>query len=68
MTKTKTGQKKEKSNSENADQELSGINQDGNQITYTNRDISEKKQLFIRNLHRDKTEKDLYKFFGLRST
>ena len=52
MTKTKTGQKKEKSNSENADQELSGINQNGNQITYTNRDISEKKQLFIRNLHR----------------
>ena len=61
-------QSKEKTNSENADQELSDINQDGNQTTCTNRDISEKKQLFIVNLHSDTTEEDLYKLFGLRST
>ena len=36
-------QSKEKTNSENADQELSDINQNGNQTAYTNRDISEKK-------------------------
>ena len=34
----------------------------------TNKDISEKKQLFIGNLHSDITEKDLYRHFGLRST
>ena len=61
-------QNKKKTNSENADQELSHINQNGNQTTYTNRDISEKKQLFIGNLHSDTTEEDLYKLFGLRST
>ena len=59
---------KEKTNSENADQELSDINQNGNQTTYTNRDISEMKQLFIGNLHSDKTEEDLYKYFGLNKT
>ena len=52
-------QNKEKTNSENADQELSDVNQNGNQTTYTNRDISEEKQLFIRNLHCDATEEDL---------
>ena len=52
-------QNKEKTNSENADQELSDVNQNGNQTTYTNRDISEEKQLFIRNLHSDATEEDL---------
>ena len=36
-------QSKEKTNSENADQELSDINQNRNQTAYTNRDISEKK-------------------------
>ena len=51
---------KEKTNSENADQELSDIN-NGNQTTYTNRDISEEKQLFIGNLHSDTTDEDLYK-------
>ena len=61
-------QNKESINSENADQELSDINQNGNQTTYTNRDISEKKQLFNGNLHNDTTEEDLYKLFGLRST
>ena len=62
MTKTrKTGQNKEKTNSENADQELSDINQGGNQTIYTNR---EKKVLFIGNLHSDTTGKDLYKLFG----
>ena len=40
---------KEKTNSVNADQELSDINQNRNQTTYTNRDISEKKQSFIGN-------------------
>ena len=61
MTKTrKTEQIKEKTNSENADQELSDIN-NGNQTTYTNRDISEEKQLFIGNLHSDTTDEDLYK-------
>ena len=48
-------QNKEKTNSENADQELSDVNQNGNQTTSTNRDISEKKQLFIGNLHNDTT-------------
>ena len=68
MTKTrKTGQNKEKTNSENADQELSDINQNGNQKTYANRDVSEKKQLIIGNLHSDTTEENLYKLFGLRS-
>ena len=52
-------QNKEKTNSENADQELSDVNQNGNQTTYTNRDISEEKQLFMRNLHCDATEEDL---------
>ena len=61
-------QNKEKTNSENADQQLSDINQNGSQTAYTNRDISEEKQLFIRNLHSDATEEDLYKLFGLRST
>ena len=68
QNKKNRGQNKEKTNSENADQELSDINQNGNQTTYTNRDISEKKQLFIGNLHSDTTEEDLYKLFGLRST
>ena len=31
-------------------------------MTYTNREISEKKQLFIGNLHCDTTEENLYKF------
>ena len=44
------------------------ISQNGNQTTYTNRDISEKKQLFIRNLHSDTTEEDLCKLFCLRAT
>ena len=35
---------------------------------HRNRDISEKKQLFIRNLHSDTAEEDLYKLFSLRST
>ena len=60
-------QNKERTNSENADQELSDINQNGNQKTYANRDVSEKKQLFIENLHSDTTEEDPYKLFGLRS-
>ena len=51
QNKKNSGQNKEKTNSENADQELSGINQNGNKTTYTNRDNSEKKQLFIGNLH-----------------
>ena len=61
-------QNKEKTNSENTDQELSDKSQNGNQTAYANRDISEKKQLFIGNLHSDTTEEDLYKIFGLRST
>ena len=61
-------QNKEKTNLENADQEISDINQNGNQTTYTNSDISGKKQLFIGNLHSDTTEEDLYKLFSLRST
>ena len=70
MIKTrKTGSKtRTKTNSENADQELSDINQNRNQTIYTNRDISEKKQLFIGNIHSDPTEEDLYKLCGLRST
>ena len=70
MIKTrKTGGKtRKKTNSENADQELSDINQNRNQTTYTNRDISEKKQLFIETIHSDTTEEDLYKLCGLRST
>ena len=52
----------------NADQELSDTNQNRNQTIYTNRDISERKQLFIGNIHCDTTEEDLYKLFGLRST
>ena len=39
-----------------------------NQTTYTNKDISEKKQLPIGNLHSDTTKEDLYKLFRLRST
>ena len=66
--KKNRGQNKEKTNSENADQELSDINQNGNQTTYTNRGISEKKQLFVGNLHSDATEENLYKLFGLRLT
>ena len=50
-------------NSENPDQELPYIYiyiyQNGHQTTYTNRDISEKKRLFIGNLHSDTTEEDL---------
>ena len=68
QNKKKRGQNKEKTNLENPDQELSDINQHGNQTTYTNRNISEKKQLFIGNIRSDTTEKDLYKLFGLRST
>ena len=70
MTKTrKTGGKtRKKTNSEHADQELSDINQNRNQTLYTNRNISEKKQLFIENVHSDTTEEDLYKLCGLRST
>ena len=68
QNKKSRGQNKEKTNSENADQELSDINQNGNQATYTNRNISEKKQLFIGNLQSDSTEEDLYKLFGLRLT
>ena len=67
QNKKNRGQNKERTNSENADQEFSDINQNGNQKTYTNRDVSEKKQLFIGNLHSDTTEEDLYKLFGLRS-
>ena len=52
-------QNKEKTNSENADQELSDVNQNGNQTTSTNRDISDKKQLFIGNLHNDTTSEDV---------
>ena len=65
MTKTrKTGGKtRKKTNSENADQELSDINQNRNQTIYTNRDISERKQFFIGNIHSDTTEEDLYKLF-----
>ena len=44
------------------------INQNQNQTTYTNREISEKKQLFIGNLHSNATEEDIDKLFGLRST
>ena len=61
-------QNKEKTNSKNADQEISDINQNGNQTIHTSRDISEKKQLFIRNLYSDTTVEDLYKLVGLRST
>ena len=50
---------------DNADQELWDINQNGNQKTNTNRDISEKKQLFIGNLRSETTEEDVYKLFGL---
>ena len=60
-------QNKQKTNAENPDQELSDINQNRNQTTHTNRDISEKKQFFIGNLHSDTAEEDLYKLFGLRS-
>ena len=60
MTKTrKTESKTGKHNSENADQELLDINQNGNQTIYTNGDISEKKQLFIGKLHSDTTEEYL---------
>ena len=48
-----------------ADQELWDINQNGKQTTNTNRDISEKKQLFIGNLRSETTEEDVYKLFGL---
>ena len=70
MIKTrKTGGKTRKiNNSENPDQEPSDLNQNRNQTIYTNRDISEKKQLFIGNIHSDPTEEDLYKLCGLRST
>ena len=44
------------------------INQNENQTKYTNRDISEKKQLFIGNLHNNATGEDIDKLFGLRST
>ena len=44
------------------------INQNENQTKYTNRDISEKKQLFIGNLHSNATGEDIDKLFGLRST
>ena len=50
---------------DNADQELWDINQNGNQTTNTNKDISEKKQLFIGNLRSETTEEDVYKLFGL---
>ena len=65
QNKKKRVQNKEKINSENADQELSDINQGGNQTTYINR---EKKELFIGNLHSDATKEDLYKLFGWRLT
>ena len=68
QNKKNRGQNKEKTNSENADQELSDINQNRNQTIYTNRDISEKKQLFLENIHSDTTEEDLYKLCGLIST
>ena len=68
QNKKKGGQNKEKTNLENPEQELSDINQNGNQTTHTNRNISEKKQLFTGNLRSDTTVKDLYKLFGLRST
>ena len=65
QNKKKRVKNKGKINSENADQELSDINQCRNQTTYTNR---EKKELFIGNLHSDATEEDLYKLFGWRLT
>ena len=40
----------------------------GNQTSYTNREISDKKKLFIESLHNDTTEEDLSKLFSLRST
>ena len=65
MIKTRKieGKTRKKTNLKNPDQEHSDINQHGNQTAYTNRDISEKKQLFIGNLHSDTTEEDLYKLF-----
>ena len=70
MTKTRKieGQTRKKTKLKNPDQEHSDINQHGNHTAYANRDISEKKQLFIGNLHSDTTEEDLYILFGLRST
>ena len=45
MTKArKTESKTRKKPTQTADQELSDINQNGNQTTYANRDILEKKQ------------------------
>ena len=49
QNKRNRGQNKGKTNSENADQELSDINENEKQTTYTNRDISVQKQLFIGN-------------------
>lgn len=59
-------QNKERTHSINSDQELSNEQQKRNQTSYTNREFSGKKQLFIRNLHIDTTEENLYKLFGLR--
>ena len=68
QNKENRDQNKERTHSVNAYQELLDINQKGNQTTHTNKEISEKKQLFIGNLHSDTTEDDIYKLFGLRST
>ena len=68
QNKKNRGKNKQKINAGNPDQELSDINQNRNQTTHTNRDISEKKQFFIGNLQSDTAEEDLYKLFGLRST
>ena len=61
-----SNQNKERTHSINSDQELSTEQQKRNQTPYTNREFSGKKQLFIRNLHSDTTEENLYKLFGLR--
>lgn len=48
-------------------QKLSDENQNGNQASITNREISKKKQLLIRNLQGDTAKEDLHKLFDLRS-
>ena len=52
----------------NSDRGISDENQEGNQTLTTNREISEKKQLFIGNVQNDTNEKDLLELLGLRST
>ena len=62
-----TDQNMERTHSVNSDQELSDENQKENLVSYKNREISEKKRLFMGNLYSDTTKEDLYKLLGLRS-